>query len=134
MRYAPGGLDRALNYIEAARARAGDNVLLLAAAGQIYWQLVNSGISLDRRYIEKARACAERILELDRESPHGYRLIGMSKQAEGDIRSAITFFELAATKDPNDTDTLSLLGPCYGYVGRPHSGNPCVARLLSSTR
>jgi non-specific serine/threonine protein kinase len=130
VRYAPGGLDRALNYIEAARARAGDNVLLLAAAGQIYWQLVNSGISLDRRYIEKARLCAERILELDRESPHGYRLIGMSKQAEGDIRSAIRFFELAATKDPNDTDTLSLLGPCYGYVGRPHSGNPCVARLL----
>jgi non-specific serine/threonine protein kinase len=130
VRYAPGGLDRALNYIEAARASAGDNVLLLAAAGQIYWQLVNSGVSLDRQYVEKARACGDRILELDRESPHGYRLLGMSRQAEGDIRGAISLFEIAATKDPNDTDTLSLLGPCYGYVGRTHSGYPCVTRLL----
>lgn len=130
VRYAPGGLDRALNHIEAARKRVGDNVLLLAAAGHIYWQLVNSGASLDRGYLQRARACGEQILKLDHESPHGYRLLGMIKALEGDIREAIALLETAAAKDPNDTDTLSLLGPCYGYVGRPQSGVPCVTRLL----
>jgi non-specific serine/threonine protein kinase len=130
VRYAPGGLDRALRYIDAARSRVADNVLLLAAAGHIYWQFVNSGSSSDRSYLAKARGCADRILELDRESPHAYRLNGMVKLLEGDIREAIALLEIAATKDPSDTDTLSLLGPCYGYVGRPRFGAPYVSRLL----
>jgi non-specific serine/threonine protein kinase len=130
VRYAPGGLERALRYIDAARSVVADNVLLLAAAGQIYWQFVNSGSSSDRSYLAKTRACAERILELDHESPHAYRLNGMVKLLEGEIRAAIALLEVAATKDPTDTDTLSLLGPCYGYVGRPQYGAPYVARLL----
>ena len=130
VRYAPGGLQRALNYIDAARTRIGDNVLLLAAAGQIYWQLVNSGSSLDRSYLGKARACAEGILEIDRQSPHGHRLQGMIKALEGDIRGAIALLEIAAARDPNDTDTLSVLGPLYGYIGRPQAGIPYVTRLL----
>jgi serine/threonine protein kinase/tetratricopeptide (TPR) repeat protein len=130
VRYAPGGLERALNYIEAARAKAGENVLLLTAAGQIYWQLVNSGSTSDRRFLDKARACAERVLQLDPESAHGYRLLGMVSLSDGDIRSTIARLETALSKEPNDTDTLSLLGPCYGYVGRPQLGVPCLKLLL----
>jgi eukaryotic-like serine/threonine-protein kinase len=130
VRYEPGGLQRALQYIEQARARVGDNVLLLAAAGQIYWQLVNSGSSVDRRYLDRARGCAERILELDPDASHGHRLVGMVRLLEGDIQGTIRLLETAAIKDPNDTDTLSLLGPCYGYVGRPRAGVPCIKRLL----
>jgi serine/threonine protein kinase len=130
VRYAPGGLERALNYIEAARARVGEHVLLLTAAGQIYWQLVNSGSTGDRRNLDKARACAERILELDPDSAHGHRLLGMVSLSEGDIRGTIALLERANARAPNDTDTLSLLGPCYGYVGRPQLGMPLVNRLL----
>jgi len=130
VRYEPGGLERALSFIESARSRAGDNVLLLAAAGQIFWQLVNSGSTPDRRYLAKARECAERLLKLDESGAHGPRLLGMVKLLEGNIRETISLLELAESRDPNDTDTLSLLGPCYGYVGRPQSGIEIVNRLL----
>jgi non-specific serine/threonine protein kinase len=130
VRYEPGGLERALAFIESARARVGDNVLLLAAAGQIYWQLVNSGSSADRRYLDKARDCAERLTELDPGGAHGPRLSGMVSATEGRIRESIASLERAVVRDPFDTDTLSLLGPLYGYVGRPQLGMPYVTRLL----
>ena len=130
VRYEPGGLERALAFIESARSRVGDNVLLLAAAGQIYWQLVNSGSSADRRYLDKARECAERLLALDPEGAHGPRLLGMVSATEGRIRDSIASLERAVVRDPFDTDTLSLLGPLYGYVGRPQLGMPYVTRLL----
>jgi tetratricopeptide (TPR) repeat protein len=130
VRYEPGGLKRALAFIESARARAGDNVLLLAAAGHIYWQLVNSGASSDRSYLEKARACAEHLAALDPSGAHGPRLLGMVHATEGRIRESIACLERAAARDPYDTDTLSLLGPWYGYVGRPQTGMPYVTRLL----
>jgi non-specific serine/threonine protein kinase len=130
VRYEPGGLQRALEFIESARARVGDNVLLLAAAGQIYWQLVNSGSSPDRQWLDKARECGERLMAIDEAGPHGPRLMGMVRLLEGDIRATIRLLEAARSRDPNDTDTLSLLGPCYGYVGRPQAGLPIVDRLL----
>jgi eukaryotic-like serine/threonine-protein kinase len=110
--------------------RVGDNVLLLAAAGQIFWQLVNSGATPDRGYLAKARECAERLVELDRSGPHGPRLLGMVRLLEGNIRDTIALLEQAVARDPNDTDALSLLGPCYGYVGRPQDGVGIVKRLL----
>ena len=130
VRYSEHSLQRALSYIETAQARVGDNILLLAAAGQIYWQLVNAGVSQDQSYLAKASACAREILRLDPTSPHGHRIMGMVTALEGDIRGAIRLLEAAAASDPNDTDTLSVLGPCYGYVGRPQIGMPWVKRLL----
>jgi len=130
VRYSEHSLQRALSYIETAQARVGDNILLLAAAGQIYWQLVNSGVSLDRSYLAKASVCAHQILRLDPASPHGHRIMGMVALLEGNIRDGIRLLEAAAASDPNDTDTLSLLGPCYGFVGRPQIGMPWIKKLL----
>jgi eukaryotic-like serine/threonine-protein kinase len=130
VRYSAHSLERALSYIHAAQARVGDNVLLLAAAGQIYWQMVNAGVSMDRTYLVKANACAERILELDPLSPHGRRIKGMVALNEGSIRSAVELLETAATIDPTDTDTLSLLAVSYGYIGRPQHGLAWAHKLL----
>jgi non-specific serine/threonine protein kinase len=130
VRYDPEGLRRALAFIDATRRRNGDNVLLLAAAGQIYWQLVNSGSSPDRGYLDQARQCAEQILRVDAEAPHGPRLMGMVQLLEGNIRETIRLLELAAGRDATDTDTLALLGACYGYIGRPQAGLPIVERLI----
>ena len=130
VRYDPEGLKRALDFIEATRRRNGENVLLLAAAGQIYWQLVNSGSTPDRGYLDQARECAEHILRVDDAAPHGPRLMGMVRLLEGNIRETIRLLELAASRDATDTDTLALLGACYGYVGQPQAGLPIVERLI----
>jgi len=130
VRYSQHSLHRALEYIETARARVGDNILLLAAAGHIHWQLVNAGVSLDRSNLDKAKEAAERIRQLDPDSPHGYRLLGMVAMLEGDIYKGIGLLETAAAGDPHDTDTLSILGPSYGFIGRPHIGMPWVEKLL----
>src|SRR5205823_5926364 len=86
VRYSEHSLERALSYIETAQSRVGDNVLLLAAAGQIHWQFVNAGVSTDRSHLTRARACANRILQLDAASPHGHRILGMVTLHDGDIR------------------------------------------------
>ena len=70
---------------------------------------------------------------LDRDRPggsHGPRLLGMVRLLEGRIRETISLLEAALARDPHDTDALSLLGPCYGYVGLPQAGWPLVTRLL----
>ena len=52
----------------------GENELLLAAEGMIYWQHVNVGlVPVDRyeEYLGKAEACAERSFELNPNSSKG---------------------------------------------------------------
>ena len=130
VRYEPGGLQRASAFIDSAIARVGENPRLIAAQGQIFWQLVNSGSTPDRGYLARAEACAARLNTIDPSGPHGPRLLGMVRLLEGRIRETITLLESAVARDPYDTDALSLLGPCYGYVGLPQAGWPLVARLL----
>ena len=45
------------------------NVAFWAAMGYVYWQYVNAGISTDPPYLQRARECADRIREIDPESP-----------------------------------------------------------------
>ena len=76
-RFTAEGLDRALNYLHKGIEILGDNTLLQSAIGYANWQFVNAGISGDRVYLDKARACADRILAQDPDSAHGHRLLGL---------------------------------------------------------
>jgi len=130
LQYTEEALDRALLYLDEAERIVGQNTLLLSARGQALWQYLNAGISSDKRLLERARECADKILELDPLSPHGHRLTGLITITEGDTQEGVRHLKLALARDPNDSDTLAWLLATYALVGRATAATPIADRLL----
>jgi non-specific serine/threonine protein kinase len=130
LRYSAEGLDRAFTLLDEAQEIVGDNPLLLAARSYALWQYVNAGITGDRSLLETARNHAERILEIEPDSPHGHRLLGIMEVAAGHPQEAVRHLKRALAKDANDTDTLAWLVGTYALVGRPTAAVPIADRLL----
>ena len=129
-RFTPDALERALGYLRQGIEIVGDNVLLVSAMGNAYWQYFNAGISPDPGNLAEARACAERCLELDPESPHGHRLLGLTAVKTGTIQEVVRHLKRAHELDPNDAETLFWLAVMYGFAGRARHGLPLAERLL----
>ena len=128
--YSREGLERALDYLQRAIGIVGDNILLISALGQVYWQFINAGITKDPAYLKRARECADRILALDSESPHGHRLLGMLQLSQGNFQEGLRGLKRALAKQPNDTDTLGWLIAIYAYSGKPHAATSFAKKLL----
>lgn len=129
--YSEEGLDRALTLLDEAESIVGENTLLLSARGLAYWQYVNSGVSTDPDLFRRARENAQRILEIDSDSSHGHRLLGIMEMAEGRPQSGVRHLKRALARDPNDSDTLAWLVAAYAMVGQPKVATPIAERLLS---
>lgn len=124
-------LDRALAYLKKGEEVIGENAVIYAAMGYVYWQYVNLGVSSDRTLLEKARECAERIRALDPESAEAERLFGLVIiHAEGDKQDAVRHLKRALEGNPCDLDALFWLALLYGFMGRASSGRPLAERLL----
>jgi len=128
--YSSEGLERALDYLKQGEQIIGENVVLLSAMGQVYWQFVNAGISTDPEYLEKAGRCAKRILELDAESAHGHRLLGLVEAAHGRTQEAVRLLKKSLEGNPNDPDTLSWLCAICSLSGKGHAVASMAQRLI----
>ena len=125
-------LNQALDYLRLGADIVGDNVLITAAMGYVYWQFINAGIDPDPKYIHEARKCADKLLALDPESPEGHRLMGLvTAHEKGSIQISTRHLKLALEANPNDTDTLFWLPLLYSFVGRVSSGQALAERLLA---
>jgi non-specific serine/threonine protein kinase len=130
LNYSEPALARALEYLETGEKLVGKNVLLLSAKGQVYWQYINAGISSDTAYLAKARECANQALELDPDSAHAHRLLGLISVQEGDSQRAVRLLKRAIVVDPNDSDTLSWYSAVCGLSGKAHAAMPLARRIL----
>ena len=125
-------LDQAERLVRQAREIVGENELLLAAEGQIWWQYVNVGLVPVEKYDEylgKAESCVTRILELNAESSKAYGLRGMIRSNRADPVGARQDFKRALALNPNDTDALLWLGYGYAAGGRPELARALMERL-----
>ncbi len=130
LNYSEAALSRALEYLETGERVVGKNVLLLSARGQVYWQYVNAGISSDIEYLAKAKQCANEALEIDPNSAHANRLLGLISVHEGDSQKAVNLLKKAILSDPNDSDTLSWYSALCGLSGKAHAAMPLARRIL----
>ncbi len=130
LNYSGEALERALEYLDTGESIVGKNALLLAAKGQVYWQYINAGISSDTEYLAKARDCANQALEIDPNSAHAYRLLGLISVQEGDSQRAVHLLKKAIAADPNDSDTLSWYSAVCGLSGKAHAAMPLARRIL----
>jgi non-specific serine/threonine protein kinase len=128
--YSSEGLERALDYLRKGEHIIGENVVLLSAMGQVHWQFVNAGISTDPEYLATAERCARRILELDGESGHGHRLLGLVEAARGRTQEAVRLLKKSLASNPNDPDTLSWLCAICSLSGKGYAVEQMAQRLI----
>jgi eukaryotic-like serine/threonine-protein kinase len=128
--YSKEGLDRALGYLQNAVRMIGENALLTAAMGQVYWLYLNAGITSDPAYLEKVQECADRVLALEPDSPHGHRLLGLLCMRDGNTQEAARRLKQVLAKDPLDSESLSWLIAIYAYAGKPYAAAPWAKKLL----
>ena len=130
LRFTPDGLSRALEYLKNSEAIVGENILILAAQGEAYWQYVNGGLSSDPAYLDKAEACARRILTLDPKSPHGHRVAGLARLHRGDVQGALRALKRSLDLAPNDPDSLMWASLFAGVSGKTELAERWAARLV----
>jgi len=128
--FAPGELQRALAILQHGLEVAGENALLRATLGTLYWSFVQSGADLDETMLERAEDCASRVLTLDPNLPQGHFLAGCVAQTRGRARDAVGHLRRTLSLDPNNADALMMLGYRYAQAGKTFAARALAARLL----
>jgi serine/threonine protein kinase/tetratricopeptide (TPR) repeat protein len=123
------GLERALQLIHNGLEIVGDNPLLYAAMGTVYWLYLNAGIKTGENLIQKAQECVEKVFELDRNSPHGFILSGAIHIHWGNMQEAVRDFKHAMALDPYNADVFQL-ARVYASCGQISAATALVKKLL----
>ena len=70
------GLDRAITLIQNGMKIIGENELFYIALGIINMQYINFGIKKDKKYLQEAIDCAEKVFVINSHSSQGHFLNG----------------------------------------------------------
>jgi TolB-like protein len=122
-------LDRARQHLQNGLDLIGENALLLAGMGYVYYQYANIGVEHEE-YIEKAEEYARKALEQDPESPEAHLVLGCTNLAfRGDLRKSFYHLKQALAMNPDDPHTLFWLLQAHTTVGRLDEAYPLAERL-----
>jgi TolB-like protein len=124
-------LERALQYLRNGLDAVGENALLIAAMGNIYFQYYNLGLRTDEIYLIKAEEKARRALDIDPTSPHSHLILGLVALARTGAREAYPYIKSAYQTAPNDSDIIIwytfLL---QGFFAKTSVAAPIVQRCI----
>jgi non-specific serine/threonine protein kinase len=131
-RFSEKGLERALELIRHGLELAGENAVLLAARGAVYWQYINIGADPAQNdlYLGKAEEAANKALELNPESCQGHFLRGLISNKRGDMREAVSQLRQAVGMSADDPDALYWLSLFYSFCGKESAARPLAARYM----
>ena len=130
MLFTEDALNRALQYLQQALDIVGENAVLYAGIGYVYWQYVNLGIKTPEEYLAKAEANAAKSFEKEPGSSRGHMLLGLVNMTKGDIQESVRHFMQTLAGDPNDPDALFWLIINLGMVGKTSIAKQYAERLL----
>jgi TolB-like protein/Tfp pilus assembly protein PilF len=129
-RWTEDAFDRALQYLKNGLKIIGENSLLYAGIGEVYYNYVNIGVRQED-YIDKAEECVKRAFELDPDCPRGHYVLGLINQAfRGNPRKSVDHLKRALAIDPNDSGVLFWLIAGYSFIGKTNASIPLIDRLL----
>ncbi len=122
-------LDRARQHLQNGLDIIGENALLLAGMGYVYYQYANIGVGHEE-YIEKAEEYARKALEQDPESAEAHMVLGCTPLAfRGDPKKAFYHLKQALARKPDDPHVLFWLAVVHTLVGRVDEAYPLAERL-----
>jgi eukaryotic-like serine/threonine-protein kinase len=129
--YSREALESALDYLDKGEQIIGENVLLLSARGFVHWQFVNAGIDADPIHLAKAEECAHRILQLQPNSAHGHRLLGLVAVVEGKTQDAVRQLKRSLEIAPGDPDSMAWLCALCALSGKGQAVTAMATRLVA---
>jgi non-specific serine/threonine protein kinase len=129
-RWTEESLNRALQHLKNGLDIIGENALLYAGMGYVYYQYVNAGFKQED-YISKVEDCIKKVFELEPDSSQGHFLLGLINQAFlGNQKQSIHHLKLALVANHNDSEVLIWLSMGYICVGKMDVSTPLVEKLL----
>jgi TolB-like protein len=130
LRFRPDELERALEILRHGLERGGDNALLYATMGMVYWNLVNAGVNPDEGLLVKAEEYVDKVFGLEPDAPYGHVLAGHIALARSRPRDAVEHYRRALALDPNNADALAWLAFMYVQAGKLFAARALAHRLL----
>ncbi len=127
------GLKRALTYLNNALDIIGENPVLNAALGLVYWQYVNLGIEgVDQEeFVAKTQSYAHRSLALDPECSQAHVLLGLIDfLILGNLKGTVRRFKKALIAEPNDVNAMLMLALAYCEAGKLPAAQPLLVKCL----
>jgi len=123
-------LEHALEHLERARARVGENAVVLAGMGYVYSQFSNMAL-YDRDYLALVEEHARRALALDPDNPEAHMVLGFPYQ-EGlqDVDLSVHHLERSLQVEPDDPHTLTWWIIALSAVGRNDEMRAAAERLV----
>ena len=129
-RWTEDAFDSALQYLQNGLEIVGDNSLLYAGMGEVYYNYVNIGVKKED-YIDKAEECIKKAFELDADCPKGHYVLGLINQAlRGNPQQSVNHLKRALDVDPDDSGVLFWLSVGYLFYGKIKAAIPLIDRLL----
>jgi non-specific serine/threonine protein kinase len=124
------GLEQALQLVKKGLEIIGENEILLADEGQIYYLYMDMGIKKEENLFVKAEECIQKVFAHNPESSRGHFLRGMIHRKKGETQEAVREFRLSLTIDPNHPDSMAWLSWVYAHSGKIVAARPLISRLL----
>jgi serine/threonine protein kinase len=123
------GCDRALQYLEKGLEIVGENALLNAGIGYVYYSYANLGIQ-GEEYEKKAEAFANKALQSAPESSEAHLVLGLVNSAFfGNQQKGVYHLKKALAANPNDGDILWWLDLTYVFVGKISAAERIAERM-----
>jgi serine/threonine-protein kinase len=123
-------LERATKQVDDAIGIVGENPLLLATKGLIFWMYVNGSVKPEEGHLERAADCAARALALDRESYLAIFVHGLVAAKRGDIENGLLDLTKAHDLAPADANVLTELCRYLATVGCEDDARQAADTLL----
>lgn len=124
------GLERALEYLRQGLEITGENILIYFGMGYVYWTYINIGFKDKEECIINAEYYVKKIFELDADSVHGHRLLGIINVRNSNNQQAVIQFKKTLAIDPNDPEALIWLGTTYCNTGKQYAAVPFAERIV----
>ena len=130
LKWTEEGLNNALMLLQRGLDLVGENAVLLAGIGYVYFQFRNTGFRMDEVTLQKAEDYSMRALKIDQESSTAHVVLALLKIWNGNRREVIDHFKQALDCDPNNFDALIWFIAYCVFLGKTKVKTPLLERLL----